>query len=156
MGIQSVTIFRRGAKRGEAERMALKEVGVIKDSDLARLDSGADFSGANTGSGLAPTVLRPVERKFASPHRKRAYFRPRGEANHMSAVLVWETMIFQPLSNFWRFMVVFPTTACLELGKETDHQVSASAKSGFSNLTWMRVGWMNPIALRSGYPLTYE
>ena len=40
-------------------------------------------------------------------------------------------------------MVVFPTTVCLELGKETDHQVRASARSGFSNLTWMRSGWMN-------------
>src|SRR4029077_10071005 len=61
-------------------------VGPIKDNDLARLDSGADFRGANTvgglgrfdqdkarqqtvevqthmelGGGLAPTVLRPVD-----------------------------------------------------------------------------------------------
>jgi len=26
----------------------------------------------------------------------------------------------------------------LELGKATDHQVRANARSGFSNLTWMR------------------
>jgi hypothetical protein len=50
-------------------------------------------------------------------------------------------------------MVLFPTRVCLELGKETDHHVSASARSGFNSLTWMRLGWMNPIALRSGYPL---
>ena len=37
-------------------------------------------------------------------------------------------------------MVVFPTTFCLEFGKETDHQVKASARSGFSSLTWMRLG----------------
>jgi hypothetical protein len=33
----------------------------------------------------------------------------------------------------------------VEFGKEADHQVSAIAKSGF---TWIRMGWMNPIALR--------
>jgi len=50
-------------------------------------------------------------------------------------------------------MVLVPTTFCLELGKETDHQVRANARSGFNNFTWMRLGWMNPIAVRSGYPL---
>src|ERR1700737_809199 len=65
----------------------------------------------------------------------------------------WYETIFQPSSNFWGFMVVFPTTVCLELGKETDHQVRASARSGFNRSTWMRLGWMNPIALRFGYPL---
>ena len=62
-------------------------------------------------------------------------------------------MIFQPSSNFWRFMVLFPTTSCLELGKETDHQVRASARSGFSSLTWMRLGWMNPIAVAIRIPV---
>jgi len=47
-------------------------------------------------------------------------------------------------------MVVFPTTFFLEFGKETDHQVRASAKSGLSSLTWMRAGLMKPMALRSG------
>ena len=51
-------------------------------------------------------------------------------------------------------MVVFPTTFCLEFGKDTDHQVRASASSGVSSLIWMRLGSMNPIPLRSGYPLT--
>lgn len=55
-------------------------------------------------------------------------------------------------------MVVLPTTFSLEVGKDADHQVrangEASAKSGLSSLTWMRVGWTNPTALRSGYPFT--
>jgi hypothetical protein len=58
------------------------KVGAIKDNDLARFDSGADFRGANTGGGLAPSgpeVRRASETRL---------FRPRGEANHMSAVLV--------------------------------------------------------------------
>ena len=62
-------------------------------------------------------------------------------------------MIFQPPSNFWRFIVLLPITSCLELGKEADHHVRASARSGFSSLTWIRVGRMNPIALRSEYPV---
>jgi hypothetical protein len=33
----------------------------------------------------------------------------------------------------------FPTTGCLELGKEADHQVRGSATSGFNSLTWMRL-----------------
>jgi hypothetical protein len=70
-------------------------------------------------------------------------------------VLVWEATIFQPSSNFWRSTVVLPTTFSLEVGKDADHQVRASAKSGLSSLTWMRVGCTNPIALRSGYPLIY-
>jgi hypothetical protein len=40
--------------------------------------------------------------------------------------------------------MLFPITSCLEFGKETDHQVSARARSGFSSLTWMRLGWMDP------------
>jgi hypothetical protein len=40
-----------------------------------------------------------------------------------------------PSSNFWRFIVVFPTTFWLEDGKATDHQVRASARSGFSSFT---------------------
>jgi hypothetical protein len=51
-------------------------------------------------------------------------------------------------------MVVLPTTFSLEVGKDADHQVRASAKSGLSSLTWMRVGWTNPTALESGYPFT--
>jgi hypothetical protein len=50
-------------------------------------------------------------------------------------VLELEAMIFQPSSNFWRFMVVFPTTFCLDPGKLNAHQVRAIAKSGFSSLT---------------------
>jgi hypothetical protein len=71
--------------------------------------------------------------------------------NHIVPVLVCEAMIFQPSSNFWSFMVLFAITFCLEPGKETDHQVRASARSGFSSLTWMRLGWMNPIAIPAGY-----
>ena len=35
-------------------------------------------------------------------------------------------------------------------GKTMVHQVRASARSGLSSLTWMRLGWMNPIVARSG------
>src|SRR5271170_2431436 len=77
-------------------------------------------------------------------------------ADHIAAILVCEATIFHPSLNFWRFMVLFPTTVCLELGKVTDHQVRANAKSGFNSLTWMRLGWMKPMVLRSGYPLMYE
>jgi hypothetical protein len=49
-------------------------------------------------------------------------------------------------------VVVFPNTFSLELGNEIDHQVRASARSDLRSLNWMRVGWTNPIALRSGYP----
>jgi len=32
------------------------------------------------------------------------------------------------------------------------YKVRAGARSGFSNLTWMRLGWMKPIAVAPGYP----
>ena len=40
--------------------------------------------------------------------------------------------------------MVFPTTFWLEFGKVTDHQVRASARSGFNILTWMRLGSVKP------------
>jgi hypothetical protein len=47
----------------------------------------------------------------------------------------YETAIFQPWLNLWRFIVVFPTAFCREPGKEIDHHVRANAKSDFGNLT---------------------
>ena|ERR1700693_1112780 len=41
-------------------------------------------------------------------------------------------------------MVVLPTTFSLEVGKDAEHQVRASAKSGLGSLTWMRVGLDEP------------
>jgi hypothetical protein len=49
-------------------------------------------------------------------------------------------MIFQPSSDFWRLIAVLPTNFCFEFGKETDHQVRASARSGFRSLILMRLG----------------
>src|ERR1700760_4748439 len=42
---------------------------------------------------------------------------------HKSVVLEWAATIFQASLNFCRFIVVLPTTLCLELGKEIDHQL---------------------------------
>ncbi len=42
------------------------------------------------------------------------------KANYIAVMLVCEATIFQSSSNFWRFIVVFPTTFCLEFGKVTD------------------------------------
>src|SRR6202011_1584186 len=53
-------------------------------------------------------------------------------------------MIFQPSSNFWRFIVVSPATFLWELGKLMVHQVRASARSGLSS----RKG--SPDSLRMG------
>jgi hypothetical protein len=46
---------------------------------------------------------------------------PPGCSYHIPAMLVCEAITFQPSSNFSTFIVLFPTTGCLELGKETDH-----------------------------------
>jgi hypothetical protein len=57
------------------------------------------------------------------------------ETNHIAEILVWDATIFQPSSNFWRFIVLVPTTVRWEVGKEADHQVRASAKSDFRSFT---------------------
>src|SRR3984893_14639887 len=79
-----------------------------------------------------------------------------GRANYISPVLECEATIFQAPSIFWRSRVVLPITVVLEVGNVIVHQVRARATSGFRSFPWMRVGWMNPIATRSGYPLMYE
>jgi hypothetical protein len=76
--------------------------------------------------------------------RRRGDGRRRRTANrarrHKSVVLECAATIFQEPLNFCRFMVVLPTTLCLELGKEIDHQLKTSAKSGFKSLIWIRAG----------------
>jgi hypothetical protein len=39
------------------------------------------------------------------------------------------------VGKLWRFIVVFPATYWLELGKAIVHQVRASARSGLTSLT---------------------
>jgi hypothetical protein len=38
--------------------------------------------------------------------------------NHIPAMLVCEAITFQPSSNFWTFILLFPTKGCFKLGKE--------------------------------------
>jgi hypothetical protein len=109
---------------------------VVFDGN-ARSDSSFNHRKIVEGSSV---VLRPVFRKLGGT---KLHLGDTGMRDYDLPAVV----------KFLEIHGAISTTFCLELGKETDHQVRANARSGFNSLTWMRLGSMNPIILRSGYPL---